>query len=62
MRYVLWGAAGALVGALLFHAAQSRGSAPYTRDAKLQRCMVYLPAMKDAKLRRWCLKQSERMP
>ena len=29
---------------------------------KLQRCMVYLPAMHDARLRRWCLKQSERMP
>lgn len=32
------------------------------RDRSLQRCMVYLPAMHDAKLRRWCLKQAERMP
>lgn len=31
-------------------------------ERKLQRCMVYLPDMKDAKLRRWCLAQSRRMP
>jgi hypothetical protein len=32
------------------------------RDRVEQRCMVYLPAMQDASLRRRCLKQSERMP
>lgn len=31
-------------------------------DRKLQRCMVYIPTIKDTKLREWCLKQSERMP
>jgi hypothetical protein len=29
---------------------------------ELARCFVYLPAMRDVRLRRWCLKQSERMP
>lgn len=31
-------------------------------DRKLQRCMVYIPTIKDTKLREWCLKQSERVP
>lgn len=31
-------------------------------EAKLTRCFVYLPAMRDAKLRRWCLQQSKRLP
>jgi hypothetical protein len=29
---------------------------------QIARCMVYLPAMRDVELKRWCLKQSERMP
>jgi hypothetical protein len=30
--------------------------------ARLEHCMVYLPDMPDSKFKRWCLKQSERMP
>lgn len=48
------------LGLFLLQAAHA--AAPYKRDAKLQRCMVYLPAMQDAKLRRWCMKRQERMP
>lgn len=58
MRYVLWAVAGAILGTLLMQTLAHGASPP----RKLERCMVYLPAMKDAKLRRWCLKQSERMP
>ena len=32
------------------------------RDRMQRQCMVYLPDMQDAKLKRWCLKQSELMP
>lgn len=32
------------------------------RDQMQRQCMAYLPDMQDAKLRAWCLKQSERMP
>lgn len=31
-------------------------------DRILSRCMVYLPAMRDVRLRHWCEKQSRRMP
>lgn len=31
-------------------------------QAKLQHCMVYLPAMTDIKLRHWCELQSKRLP
>jgi hypothetical protein len=31
-------------------------------DRKLTRCMVYLPDMSEGRFKRWCLKQSERMP
>lgn len=32
------------------------------RDRAQIRCMVELPQMKDGRLKRWCLKQSEKMP
>lgn len=32
------------------------------RDREMIRCMVDLTQMTDAKLKRWCLKQSEKMP
>jgi hypothetical protein len=32
------------------------------RDRRIERCMVYLPAVRDAGLRRWCLVQQRRMP
>lgn len=35
---------------------------PVAHNTKLVRCMTYLPNMKDSELKRWCLKQSERMP
>lgn len=51
---------------VLFAASPAYGTRSLTvrmhRDHKLIRCMVYLPAMRDVRLRRWCLKQSERMP
>ena len=31
-------------------------------DRAQRHCMVNLPDVQDASLRRWCLKQSERMP
>jgi hypothetical protein len=37
-------------------------AAPLPKDRALQRCMVYLPEMKDSKLRQWCLQQGKRMP
>lgn len=58
-----WAFIGALLGVLLTASfCQAHASAPYARDAKLKRCMVYLPAVQDARLRRWCTKQQERMP
>lgn len=38
------------------------GAEPTKQDRRLARCMVYLPAVRDVRLRRWCLKQSEWMP
>jgi t-SNARE complex subunit (syntaxin) len=32
------------------------------RERMQRQCMVYLPDMQDARLRAWCLKQSEKMP
>jgi len=32
------------------------------RDRAQRHCMVNLPDVQDASLRRWCLKPSERMP
>ena len=59
MRYVAIFVAGFAAGAVLFHCAQAFGK---PLDRRLERCMVYLPDMPDAKLRRWCLAQSKRMP
>lgn len=36
--------------------------ASHRQDRAQMRCMVDLTQMTDAKLKRWCLKQSERMP
>lgn len=37
--------------------------APYrSSDKQLHQCFVYLPAMKNKKLQRWCLEQSKRLP
>ncbi len=35
---------------------------PLPKARPLQRCMVYLPEMRDTNLRQWCLQQSKRMP
>lgn len=39
-----------------------RNSVREARDREQRRCMVYLPDIRDVKLRAWCVKQSERMP
>ncbi len=31
-------------------------------EEQLRRCMLYLPALRNEKLFRWCLKHQERMP
>lgn len=56
MRYLLF------IGAVLLGSLDPAHGAISHHDRRLVRCMAYLPAMHDARLRRWCLKQSERMP
>lgn len=51
-----------LLGVALMLILMGHGHSKQSRDAKLTRCFVYLPDMKDKTLRKWCLKQSERMP
>jgi hypothetical protein len=43
-------------------ASPAQAHARTERDRAQRRCMVHLPDVQDASLRRWCLKQSERMP
>jgi hypothetical protein len=38
------------------------GATKWPAREKLQRCFVYLPDMKDTRLRRWCLYWSKRLP
>lgn len=40
----------------------SAHGATWPNQAVLAKCSVYLPAVRDAKLRRYCLKLSKRMP
>ncbi len=40
----------------------AHGATRWPEPHKLQRCMVELPKMKDAKLRRWCEYWSKRLP
>lgn len=49
------------VGALILADGFAHG-APRPTDRQLKRCFVYLPAMHDAKLLRWCVAQSRRLP
>jgi hypothetical protein len=58
MKYVLWLPVVFILAVPVYAAV----TPIVAHQRKLQRCMVYLPAMRDVKLKRWCLKQSERMP
>lgn len=62
IRTLLLCLAALLVGAALNLMATYGHGAARPSDKALSRCFVYLPAMRDAKLRRWCLAQSRKLP
>lgn len=50
------------LAAFVLAAAWTQQAHSKPRRDDLARCMVYVPDIADAKLRRWCLQQSKRLP
>lgn len=55
-------ALGALCCAVLLATAAVHAKPHPWPDKALQRCYVFLPDMRSERTKKWCLKQSERMP